>query len=58
MVYLEYLAQIGRSDKPCPRFQNDVKEYIRRGWVRRRWVLFGPVYITRRGLSALKGNGG
>lgn len=61
-VYLSYLAQAHRHgvpphgrrwDVPCLRFQEAADELLRLGFVRKRWVLFGPVGITNRGFDAL-----
>lgn len=52
MVYLLYLTT-KKWDTPCPRFRKSAQELLRRGWVRHRWWLFGPVAITVAGAKAL-----
>lgn len=52
-TYLLYLATARKWDTPCPRFENAAKELLRRGWIRRRWVFFGPVTMTVAGAKAL-----
>lgn len=62
-AYLAYLRQAWESglppdgrrwDVPCPRFRTAAAELLRRGLARRRWLLFGPLGITSRGLEALR----
>ncbi len=61
-VYLSYLAQARRNglppngkrwDVPCTRFKDAAEELLRLGFARKRWVLFGPLGITKRGDDAL-----
>lgn len=61
-AYLSYLRQAAdsglppdgrRYDVPCPRFEKAAKELLKRGLVRRRWIFFGPLGITKNGLLAL-----
>ena len=63
-TYLSYLllAAVGglppdsrRWDRPCPQFQAAGAELLRLGYARRRWIAFGPIGITRRGVYALGG---
>jgi hypothetical protein len=58
-VYLAYLNQARASglppdgrrwDYPCPQFEKAAAELVRLGLARRRWLLFGPLGITRRGM--------
>jgi len=61
-AYLTYLQQARygglppdgrRWDYPCPRFKKTAQELLRRGWARKRWIFFGPLGITEKGLLAL-----
>ncbi len=61
-VYLSYLAQAHRNglppdgrhwDVPCDRFKEAADELRRQGFIRKRWLFFGPVGITNRGFDAL-----
>lgn len=59
LIYLRQAYEAGlppdgrRWDVPCPHFKAAARELLRRGWARRRWILFGPIAITTRGLRAL-----
>ncbi len=62
-VYLSYLNMgmayglppDGRHwDYPCERFVKAAKELLRLGYIRKRWIFFGPVGITWKGMGAVR----
>lgn len=62
LIYLEYLnlarmtglpPDQRRWDHPCPRFKLAAAYLLRNGLARRRFILFGPLGITKKGLEAL-----
>lgn len=63
-VYLSYLRQAWEGglppdnrkwDVPCPQFEKAAEELLRLGLIRRRWIFFGPVGITTKGLRSFGG---
>lgn len=63
-TYLKYLNQAMTSvglppdgrhwDTPCDQFKESAKELVRLGYARRRWIFFGPVGITWKGLEYVR----